>query len=140
MAMPDDQATPAASHFPYRVGRSTFAEDSDRIAPSFPRRIVFVLSSYAVIAGLVTLIGWFARVPILTDWVNSGIAMFANTAVAAMCAGAALILAGSSSRWTQRLSNGFAIVILAIGGAQLFQELLSGNFWIDSFFFFFLLC
>ena len=131
--MPDDQATPAASHFPYRVGRSTFAEDSDRIAPSFPRRIVFVLSSYAVIAGLVTLIGWFARVPILTDWVNSGIAMFANTAVAAMCAGAALILAGSSSRWTQRLSNGFAIVVLAIGGATLFQHLSGVNLGIDQF-------
>src|SRR5690242_19225528 len=102
--MPDDPGIPAALHFPNSVGPATFTHQAIRTSSSFSRRIVLVLSSYALTAGVLTLIGWFARVPQLTDWVNSGISMFANTAVAAACAGAALILAGMSSRWAHRLS------------------------------------
>src|ERR1043165_779441 len=96
--MPDDPRVPAASHFSNSVGQPTFAPQAIRTSPSFSRRIIFVLSSYAVMAGLLTLIGWFGHVPQLTDWVNSGISMFANTAVAAVWAGAALLLAGISPR------------------------------------------
>ena len=85
-----------------------------------------------MMAGLLTLIGWFGHVPQLTDWVNSGISMFANTAVAAVCAGAALILAGMSSRWMQRLSAGLGSVVLAIGAATLFQHILGLNLGIDE--------
>ena len=94
--MPDDLGIPAASHFPNPVGQSTFADHAFRRSPSFSQRIVLVLSSYALTAGVLTLIGWFGHVPALTDWLNSGIAMFANTAVAAVCAGVALILDKSS--------------------------------------------
>ena len=83
-------------------------------------------------AGLLTLIGWFGHVPQLTDWVNSGISMFANTAVAAVCAGAALILSGMSSRWMQRLSAVLGSVVLAIGAATLFQHILGLNLGIDE--------
>jgi PAS domain S-box-containing protein len=83
-------------------------------------------------AGVLTLIGWFGHVPQLTDWVNSGISMFANTAVAAGCAGVALILAGTSSRWTHSLSAGLGSVVLAIGGATLFQHILGVNLGIDE--------
>src|ERR1051326_4533268 len=97
--MPDDPRVPAASHFSNSVGQATFAPQAIRTSPSFSRRIILVLSSYASMAGVLTLIGWFGRVPQLTDWVNSGISMFANTAVAAVCAGAALILAGIDPPW-----------------------------------------
>src|SRR5690242_3220865 len=100
--MPDDPRIPAASHFPNRAGQSTLAEHALGTSPPFNRRIVLILSSYALLGGLLTLIGWFGHVQQLTDWLNSGISMFANTAVATACAGAALILAGMSSRWTQR--------------------------------------
>ncbi len=130
--MPDDLRIPAASHFTDSVGQYTFAHHAARTSPSFARRIVLVLSSYALIAGVLTLIGWFGHVPPLTDWVNSGISMFANTAVAAVCAGAALILAARSSRWTHGLSSGLGIVVLAIGGATLFQHISGINLGIDE--------
>jgi hypothetical protein len=38
-------------------------------------------------------------VPRLTDWADSGIAMFPNTAFAAVCSGAALILAVMKRPW-----------------------------------------
>jgi len=94
--------------------------------------MVFVVSSYAVIAGLLTLIGWFADVPVLTDWVRSGIAMFANTAIASVCAGVALILAATPSRSAQRLSSGLAVLVLAIGGLTLFQHISGLNLGIDQ--------
>ena len=130
--MPDDPGVPAASNSPTSVGQATFAPQAIRTSPSFSRRIVLVLSSYALLAGVLTLIGWFGHVPRLTDWVNSGISMFANTAVAGACAGAALILAGTSSRWMQRLSAALGIVVLAIGAATLFQHILGVNLGIDE--------
>jgi signal transduction histidine kinase/ActR/RegA family two-component response regulator len=130
--MPVDLGISSASLFPNRPGPSTFADHAVRTSPSFSRRIVLVLSSYALMAGVLTLIGWFAHVPPLTDWANSGISMFANTAVAAACAGAALILAGMSSSWTQRLSSGLGAVVLLIGGATLFEHILGVNLGIDE--------
>jgi PAS domain S-box-containing protein len=58
--------------------------------------------------------------------------MFANTAVAAACAGAALILAGMSSRWMQRLSGGLGAIVLVIGGATLFQHISGIDAGIDE--------
>ena len=49
-----------------------------------------------------------------------------------MCAGAALILAAMSSRWTHGLSSGLGIVVLAIGGATLFQHISGVNLGIDE--------
>lgn len=89
----------------------------------FGRRVVVVLSGYALAAGLLTLIGWCASVPRLTDWVGSGISMFANTAIAASCAGASLILGEMSSRWAARLSSGLGAVVLALGIGTLFQHI-----------------
>jgi signal transduction histidine kinase/CheY-like chemotaxis protein len=132
--MPIDLGISSPSPFPNRPGQSTFADHAVRTSASFGRRIVLVLSSYALMAGVVTLIGWFAHVPSLTDWANSGISMFANTAVAAACAGAALILAGMSSRWTHRLSTGLGAVVLLIGGTTLFEHILGINLGIDELF------
>ena len=96
------------------------------------RRVVLVLSGYALTAGVLTLVGWFAGLPRLTDWLDSSISMFANTAVAAACAGAALILAGMSSRWMQRLSVALGAVVLVIGGATLFQHVSGLDAGIDE--------
>ncbi len=96
------------------------------------RRVVLVLGGYALGAGLLTLVGWFAGLPRLTDWLGSGISMFANTAVAAACAGAALILAGISSRWSQRLSGGLGAVVLLIGIATLAQHISGVSLGIDD--------
>ena len=74
-------------------------------APSAIRWTVMGLAAYALIGGGVTLVGWFAGMPRLTDWVASGISMFPNAALAAMCAGTALILAMQNRRWCARVSG-----------------------------------
>ena len=48
--------------------------------------------AYALVTGLVTLLGWAANLPRLTDWKNDGISMFPNTAVCAAMSGLALQL------------------------------------------------
>ena len=96
------------------------------------RRSAFVLATYALAAGLVTLIGWFAHIPRLTDWVDNGIAMFANTALAASCAGAAIILASTSSAWAKRVARLLGAVVFAIGGATLFQHIAGIDLGIDT--------
>lgn len=96
------------------------------------RRIVLILGSYAVLAGLLTLGGWVAGLPRLTDWLGTGIAMFVNTAVAATCAGAALILASGDGRWARRLSLGLGLVVLFIGGASLLEHVTGTAFGIDE--------
>jgi len=116
-----------------------------------------MLAAYALVAGGVTLAGWFAGVPRLTDWVGSGISMFPNAALGALCAGAALILAHLSARRGARLSSAaareqveaaaagdsrarlFALasgflgcVVLLLGGATLFQHVSGVNLGIDT--------
>jgi hypothetical protein len=50
------------------------------------------LGAYSFAGGCAALIGSWAHIPRLTDWNGDGIAMFANTAVMAACAGTALAL------------------------------------------------
>lgn len=55
-----------------------------------------VLASYAVIGGAVSLIGWIADLPRLTDWFNNAVSIQPNTALASFLAGTALLLLGDT--------------------------------------------
>lgn len=90
-----------------------------------------VLAAYALAGGLLTLLGWSTRSPRLTDWVGTGIAMFANTAVAAACAGLSILLSGGRP-WARLLARGLGFVVLALGGATVFQHLTGLNLGIDT--------
>src|SRR5688500_4361062 len=79
-------------------------------------------AAYALIGGSVTLIGWFANLPRLTDWMSTGISMFPNAALAAMCAGAALILVKLDQSWCRKLGGILGLFILLLGSATLLQH------------------
>jgi signal transduction histidine kinase len=93
--------------------------------------LVALFATYAVIGGSVTLIGWFAKVPRLTDWANSGISMFGNTALAIVCLGLGLLLSLLKSRWSN-LSSVLGVFVATLGGATFLQHLFGFDFGIDN--------
>src|SRR5262245_16252239 len=50
-----------------------------------------VLGAYAVVVGLLAMVGWWADVPRLTDWTGTGLSLQPNSAVATIATGLALI-------------------------------------------------
>ena len=103
--------------------------------PPAVRWSVLVLAGYALIGGLVTLVGWFAGLPCLTDWMASGIPMFPNDTFAAVCSGAALVLATLNQGWCLRVSGILGLLVLLIGSATLFQHFSGVDLGIDTLFF-----
>jgi PAS domain S-box-containing protein len=89
-------------------------------------------AGYAVIGGSVTLVGWFAGMPRLTDWMASGISMFPNTALAAVCSGTALILAVLNRHWCKRLSGLLGLIVALLAGVILFQHASGADLGIDT--------
>ncbi|HMJ90802.1 MAG TPA: hypothetical protein VK530_13360, partial [Candidatus Acidoferrum sp.] len=103
----------------------------EEIAASFftRRTACALLGAYAFVGGIVTLTGWFANVPRLTDWTGSGISMLPNTAVCAAGAGAALVLLTFlRKRWPTLLLGS---VVGSIGAATLFQYFTGIDLGID---------
>lgn len=93
---------------------------------------VLGLAGYALAGGALTLAGWFANAPRLTDWAGSGIAMFPNTAILAVCAGAALFLLNLGRRWAARASGVLGLFVALLGSANLFQHLTGIDLGIDT--------
>ncbi len=91
-----------------------------------------VLGGYAVAGGALTLIGWFAQRPRLTDWDGDGIAMFVNTALMAIGCGAALMMQGSAKKGTVAASRILALLAALVGAATLFQHLSGIDLGIDQ--------
>ena len=79
---------------------------------------VAILAGYALAGGLVSLLGWWADAPRLTDWFATGISIQPNTAVAAACAGAAWILL---ERGRRRAGALLGALVAAIGAVSVFQ-------------------
>jgi PAS domain S-box-containing protein len=84
---------------------------------------------YAFAGGLITLIGWVANIPPLTDWAHSGISMMPNMAVALMLAGAALAL---FSFGHPRAAAVLGLLTGLIGAATLFEHITQINLGIDT--------
>ncbi len=99
--------------------------------------IVVAVSSYAILGGIITLIGWAVPVPRFTDWAGRGISMFPNAAVCAMACGGSLLLL---HWWKQDFKIRLGARLLAVfggllGGLTLLQHLTGVNFGIDEFLF-----
>src|SRR5438046_1258331 len=92
------------------------------------RLSVIGLATYALFGGSITLIGWSAKVPRLTDWPASGISMFPNAALASVCSGAALLFGIVNARWSTRLLGLLGLAIGILGGATLLQHLTGLDF------------
>jgi PAS domain S-box-containing protein len=110
------------------------AIQADRFYPVSSRLhwVVGALSAYALLGGVITLIGWFAGLPRATDWINSGIAMFANTAVAATCASLAIFAALTRRPSFQPAGRAFATIVTLIGALTLFEHLSGIDLGIDT--------
>jgi signal transduction histidine kinase/ActR/RegA family two-component response regulator len=99
--------------------------------------VVTVAAMYSVAGGAVTLLGWALQRPRLTDWADTGISMFPNTALCAGMSGIALLLlarhrAGELWRTLVRI---LAIFVAVIGGLTLLEHVSGSNLGIDTLLF-----
>jgi two-component system cell cycle sensor histidine kinase/response regulator CckA len=126
------------------VGNVPMASENDRsrIAADLsqidgPRIAAIGAGIYAILAGVVTLLGWILDRPRLTDWIGSGIAMFPNTAVCALLSGLGLILLARSSGddFRRRVIRILAFSVAVIAGLTLFQHISGANLGIDTLLF-----
>ena len=91
--------------------------------------IVLACALYCVAGGAITLIGWFADLPRLTDWDGDGIAMFVNPAICALCSGVGLLLVHANVRLLTAAAGG---VVAFLGLATLAQHITGVNLHIDT--------
>lgn len=92
---------------------------------------------FAVIGGLITLIGWAIPFPPFTDWAGHGISMFPNTAIGTITAGLALLVVKrpERGRCLRLTARALALFTAAIGGLTLFEHFTGINLGIDEFLF-----
>jgi hypothetical protein len=107
-------------------------DNDGKLVPSAFRWNVAAFATYALIGCGMTLFGWFAGLPRLTDWLSSGISMFPNAAFPGLCSGVALILVQSNRRWVVRVGSILGLVVMLLGSASLFQHFAGVNLGIDS--------
>ncbi|GEM_PF-1168269 len=104
----------------------------EKLVPRALRWSVVGFAGYALLGGGLTLVGWLSGLSRLTDWLGSGISMFPNAALAALCSGAALILSTLKQRWSARASTVLGGVVALLGSATLFQHLSGIDLGLDT--------
>jgi hypothetical protein len=102
-----------------------------------PRLVVAGGGAYAVIVGVLSLLGYAFDVRRLTDWNGDGISMFPNAAGCAVLAGASVLLLSSADdrRLVRLLVRLFAVVVAVVGGLTLVEHIFSLNLGIDTLLF-----
>ena len=103
--------------------------------PKWPAWVAEAAAAYAITGGLVTLVGWTANVERLADWKGDGIAMFPNTAVAAVLSGVAILLQGVRTPTARTLARCLGATVAAIGGLTLVEHLTGVGLGIDTLLF-----
>src|SRR6185369_11843487 len=76
------------------------------------------LGAYALAGGVVSLAGWVLDLPRLTAWFGGGISIQPNATLAAIAAGAALILLARGHR---RTATVLAWLVTTIGATVVFE-------------------
>ena len=104
---------------------------------SVPGILTVLFALYAIIGGILTLIGWAIPYPPLTDWAARGISMFPNAAVCGITSGIALLILFRKEKLRELVPVAFALslVTTAIGGLSLFEHVTGINLGIDEFLF-----
>jgi PAS domain S-box-containing protein len=94
-------------------------------------RVAAAMGLYALVGGIVTLVGWLAGIYVLTDWDGDGISMKANAAVVAIAAGTALLLL--ALRPTAHLTTrALGVLVASIGALTLIEHVAALDFGIDT--------
>jgi|RhiMethySRZTD1v2_1073278.scaffolds.fasta_scaffold01689_11 signal transduction histidine kinase/ActR/RegA family two-component response regulator len=103
---------------------------------SFPRSVRLaqpVLAIYALVGGLLSFVGYAADIPRLADWLNSGISIQPNAAIAVISAAFAVLLMWGRY---ERAAAVFGACVAAIGATVLFQYASGLDLGIDGLFLF----
>ena len=79
--------------------------------------------------GLVTVCGWLAHVPALTQWFLGAVPMVFDTGLSFACVG--LALAAGSGSWGRRLRLALALGLLLLNGAALVEHALDRSLGVD---------
>src|SRR5215475_3837489 len=96
-------------------------------------RFTAMAALYAFSGGAIALLGWALNIPRLTDWNNSGISMFPNTAICAVLSAATLFLLNKKdSRLPRLIARILASMVVVTGGLTLVEHVLGANFGIDT--------
>jgi signal transduction histidine kinase len=93
---------------------------------------LWAAGGYALIAGLVGLIGWFSGFRRLIDWAGTGIAIQANACVACVLAGASLILLSFDRGFCRALALAAGVTTALIGGLTLSEHASGTDLGIDT--------
>jgi PAS domain S-box-containing protein len=96
------------------------------------RKLAIYLCCYALIAGTIALLGWVTNSPRLTDWINSGISIFPNTAVAAILLSLAVFFGLKETPSARVASRAFGTVVALIGAATLLEHISGLDVGIDT--------
>jgi PAS domain-containing protein len=90
-----------------------------------------------MLIGVVGLLGWIFDIEPLKQFLHNGIAMKANTAIALLLEGMSLCLfiLDQQLKWSQRLGQVCAVLVLIVGVLSLSEHLVGWNVGIDQIFF-----
>ena len=97
------------------------------------RGVALGLAAYALAGGLLSFAGWAFDLPRLTDWLDTGVSIQPNAALAVILAGAAALLLGLGRR---RAAAALGVATAAIGGTALFEWVSGIGLGIDGLFLF----
>jgi signal transduction histidine kinase/CheY-like chemotaxis protein len=102
---------------------------ADRSNARWAPAVSLTLGWYALLGGLISLAGWAADRPRLTDWLGEGISIQPNATIAATLASSALILLVYGHRVVPAACGAFVAVI---GGSVLYQYLSATDLHVDT--------
>jgi PAS domain S-box-containing protein len=99
---------------------------------TWPDFLANAASLFAVVGGLVTLFGWAADIPRLTQWKGDGISMFPNTAVCVTACGLALYFVRGGASLSRNVGRALSWLVLFIAGLTLSEHIFGVDLGIDQ--------
>ena len=120
------------SHSDFPVPPPSLDEPYYRIS----RALTLAAALYAIVGGVITLVGWAFEIRRFTDWNNEGISSFPNTAACVVLAGMSLLLlANKRGPRSLVISRVLASIVLGIGTLTLIEHIFQVNLGIDTMLF-----
>jgi len=88
-----------------------------------------ILAVAVLVGGSLSLLGWCANIPRLTDWINTGISIQPNSALCAILAGLGLL---ASSQHLRNIRSTLGLAITAIASVILLEHITGLDLGIDN--------